>query len=966
MITSRDDVNCRRNARALLELISKEDLLDFPSPFVEDNTDLPVWSGLWRKALVRWSAKFIFNAELSTPPLVQKVPSFLRFTAQELEVGTVANDLALTEQALAQISSASGHEDVEQALFLLREIMQRPNLSPEIFDLEWQNGLEAFFNVLPESANDEDTFALILDTLMMAISHLKLFDDANDYKLYQWLHSVITDQKQAIWKLFKQRCQDYNKAETYDHLLPSLLRFVSSSVLLVAFFSPPVSLAHIILILCNTLDQDNQAEVYQLSSLKLLLDCLVNSMIATHELEPNSVDQAMITVLLKNVTATALSFSSKSYKNKGRSIIQSCSKLINLLVALSKKSCYAIVLPSQEWLITLLRHPDPMVRSIGLHVCIHVSEKIHINDDVAEIALSIIFNRDEVCFVFEQACLLMSQHAGRMNEPAIHHLVKVASSPRIQLNQPLLASICLLLINCLNKQENSDYATVILNELVPVLPSYLSSKDAESEVKANIFKLLFRIALLKAALTQWLLTEAECVSTAIVSLFATEEKLVGDAALFLCFLLHAEHQQSTNVLDALLLVTPDLWNILTFLIDRTLNDTHARIVLALVESFLASALAAGKADSLNLDADHAECFAVWLLDKFPTKCENSLRNKALDTLGLLLSCTQSLREATVKLVVEFISKELKFISVKASDKYFLSVIRLVHNIVLRHKKVQTELLRRGYLIHVIEQWKIRSGRDSEISLLLAMIDFEKNLVTKEKGKEVQHLLKLMIEFLEEKESLIARQTTPIAKDDWTLIQSLHELLLISAPVLEFRRIIAKYKPWSDIAVTWHPIYLKRIMNRQQSSTWNTLRGLRIRLLAGFTIFPEPVLPELLVTKAVGTIVDIGSHSSHHDENVFITLRNLSYYPAYRAILIKVSNVIKFLVRVISQESSDKNTPYDKLALATLIKLGQESPKLKQEIRGYLETWFRRHTFDSTKVSQEYNDLFCKLKKLVGT
>lgn len=964
MIISKDDVNCRRNARALLELLSKEEATNFPTPFVEDSSNAPEWSALWRKALIRWSAKFVFNAELSTPPLVQKVPSFLRFTAQELEVGAVANDLALTEKALALVSNAKGHEDVEEGLFLLREIIQRPNLNPEVFDLGWQEGLEAFFNVLPESTKDENIFALILDTIMIAVSQLKLFDDAPDYNLYQWLHSLITDSTQAIWKLFNQRCQDYNKADTYDHLLPSLLRFVSSTVLLIAVYSQPVSLHHIVQILSSTLDQDSQAEVYQLSSLKLLLDCLVNSTVAAYELDPSSVDQAMIAGLLKNTTATTLSFSSKSYKNKGRSIIQSCSKLINLLVALSKKSCYGTALPSQEWLMTLLRHPDPVVKSIGLHVCTHVSEKVHINDDVAEIALSILFNLDETCFVFEQACLLVSQHAGRMNESAVHHLVKVASTPRIQLNQTLVSAICLLLTNCLNKQDSLGHSTIILNGFVPVIPSYLSSKDADTETKANMFTLLIRVALLQPALTQWLITDTSCVSAAIVSLFATEEKLVSEAALLLCYLLHAERQRSSNVLDALLLVTPDLWGVLTFLSERTFDSAPSRIAMAFVESLLVNALSAEKASSLNLDAKHVECFTKFVLDNSPVKAECSLRCKALEALGLLFFCSPDLTEDTVKLALGFISKELKLVSLKTSEKYLLSLIRLVHNFVLPHKKVHSGFLQRGCLVYIIEQWKIRSSRDTETPLLLAIIDLQKALASDEKAKEVQQLLKLMIEFLEEKESLVARQTTPIANNDWILIKTLHELLLVSAPALEFRREIAKYKFLNDFAVTWHPIYLKRIMNRQQNATWSTLRGLRMRLLAGFTIFTEPVLPELLETKAVETIVDVGSYCSNPDDNVLVILRNISYHSAYRGTLIKASNVIPFLVRVISSDSSCVKQACHELALATLITLCCESPKLRQETRSSTEGWLRRHKFDQSKVSQEYSDLYCKFKNLM--
>ena len=168
-------------------------------------------------------------------------------------------------------------------------------------------------------------------------------------------------------------------------------------------------------------------------------------------------------------------------------------------------------------------------------------------DDVTEVVLSFLFNADENCSVIEQACLLLSQHPARMTDQAIRQVVLIASSPRVRLNKPFLRALIHLLINCTHVQSASVHITAIVNELIPVLPAILNETDTSSGVKASVLCLLFRIALLQPTVAIWLLNQFECVTTAVESLFSDNENLVGEAAIFITYLLQTEGVLSNKV-----------------------------------------------------------------------------------------------------------------------------------------------------------------------------------------------------------------------------------------------------------------------------------------------------------------------------------------------------------------------------------------------------------------------------------
>lgn len=66
------------------------------------------------------------------------------------------------------------------------------------------------------------------------------------------------------------------------------------------------------------------------------------------------------------------------------------------------------------------------------------------------------------------------------------------------------------------------------------------------------------------------------------------------------------------------------------------------------------------------------------------------------------------------------------------------------------------------------------------------------LVGRETSREALHLFRLMVDYLEDRETAMSRQLTPITEDEWLLISTLHEMLLQSVLSLECRRVLAKY------------------------------------------------------------------------------------------------------------------------------------------------------------------------------
>ena len=961
---TRDDVICRRHSVALLQKLSAVESSPPPRIEFQDRIDTAGWAEMWSKAVVRWSAKFIFNAELSSPPLVQSIPSFLKLTPAEIELGTAANDCALTEKALNRIANAGDHQDVDQALSLLREVLQRASLLPEVFNLEWGESLETFFNVLPESSKDEEVLSAILDMLMLGIRQLERIDNVEDSFFFEWLHSVAVNENHIFWVLFKDRVQHYNKPEMgSDRLLSSLIRFVSSTLRLLGSHPCSGSLSHLLGILSKIFEEDNQSQVYQLNSLKLILDCTVHTAAAVLKWAPVAISQSVLSNLIKYASATLASFSSKSHNSKGKSVIQSCSQLIQLSILLSQFcGSGSVPLPTQDWLMDLLQHPDPIVKTAGIDTCAQISRNIHISDEIAETVLSILFDADENCTVLEHACLLLSQHPARMTDQAVRQIVYLASSSRARLNQTLLESFLELLINCTHIQSSLTHITSIINDLLPVLPSILNDKETELDVKAAVFCLLSRLALVESKVAIWLLGEFECIATAVQSILSEQENLVGEAALFLTFLLQTEGEQSNKVFLIVLQSVPQLWNVFSFLIDRTLVNPAVKRVLFFIQAVLTSAIKADQ--SLQLDPVYVEYFCKWILPNLPAKLDNTLRHSVLQVLGLLLLSCLTPTSDSIKQAAEFIYKEFHLSSSHCSDKYVAVLIRLAHNFVIKHSGAEQELLQRGIMTPLIEIWKTRSCRETTGDFLLCMVNFEKLLVGQEKLKEVRLLLKMMMEYLEEKETVVARQSTPVTEEDWKMIESIHELLLASVSSLECRRILAKYKYWNSLAQTWHPIYLKRIINRQQNSTLITLINLRACLLSAMTVNSEPSLPDLMDCKVAQTLVDMVSQAYGAEKHALSILRNMAFHNVYKSYLLSASNVLPLFVRLLTVQQPKGDATQSIMAVTALISLASNNQRVKSEIRSMTEAWFQRNPIIVNNDMSQFQQFCLNLQKLI--
>ena len=411
---TREDIVVRRHCIALLRLLCKEfDGATVAITRTHKITYPQDWPEYWSQGVIRWSAKFVFNAELSrTPPLIQSVPQFLKMTAAEQEYGMAANEYALMERALSNISNAKEHRDVEYGLSLLREILLRPDLPIEVFDLSWKESFETYFCVLPESSKDELVFASILETLLLSL--FQLDESAANSRLSQWLFDLITDEKHFFWTLFQEQCNQYNQGSGCERLWLSLLQFLCSTVHMIANTRPVSSLTHILRHLNKTLEQDNQSMVYQLNSLKLILDCLIETSSAIYSSSVPLVEHPLLVSLFRYTNTTIVSFGSdRSQSNKGRSIVRCCSLLLSLLSSLSKisgKEQSNLIELSSQSLMILLQYSEPVVKSSGLSICSKLFIESHIPDEISELAVGFLFDSDENCMVIRLSVCLNFVH----------------------------------------------------------------------------------------------------------------------------------------------------------------------------------------------------------------------------------------------------------------------------------------------------------------------------------------------------------------------------------------------------------------------------------------------------------------------------------------------------------------------------------------------------------------------------
>ncbi len=413
---------------------------------------------------------------------------------------------------------------------------------------------------------------------------------------------------------------------------------------------------------------------------------------------------------------------------------------------------------------------------------------------------------------------------------------------------------------------------------------------------------------------------------------------------------------------------------MSYLTNRKLTDLVARHLLLFLQTFLVLALNNETTiDCLQLDSTRIETFCRWLLPNLPVRTDDSLRQSGLQVLGiLLLCCSANLTVDTIRITTEFITKELQLTVLHDGGnrdvKSISCLIHLAQNLILNHPEAEKELLNRGVLTPLLELWKRNKkciGGSASVQLLRDMIAFEKLLVGRDTVKEVHILLKSMIDHLEEKEAVLSRQSTPINEEDWDLVESLHQLFLASVPSLECRRLLAKYKCWSHLAEMWHPVYLKRIINRQHHFVLASLNAQRSRLLVSLTMHAEPILPELLESAAVQTLVDLAAQTPI-DRQALLILRNMAFHSGYKNVLLTTSSVLPFFVRLLTSSSDEE---VSMLAVSALISLASNNQRVKSEVRSMTDAWFQRNPpvvsgCKNVKFGYNLSELCLMLQKLV--
>ena len=885
----------------------------------------------------------------------------LRMSGADLSRAKAANDIVLMEEGLAAISSVHSHSQLEVILSMLREVILRPGvIGVEILDLDWRKSFQQFFRVLPESESDQLVFADILHTLVLCVTRNWNHNDRNEEtELFQWIFYVLMKRSHPFWVLFDDQCILRNR------LWPSLLRFVSTISRLAATSSScnSGSLNHVIRMLSKALDREAEAEVYELSSLKLILDCLVHTTAASIRLKDGP-EVAVIQKLVPKVTGIIVSFGSqKNGSQKGRCVVQSCAQLMcnmmNLVPVLS-------IPPNWKWLLLLLQYPDPIVRTSGLQCCL-ITENPELINHIKEVVVDILENPEDVSFVLHQSALLLSQHPHLISSRVLDQVCRIMTGSSIQHNQPLLEALLKLLTSSLSIKE---LVPVIVEDIIPVLPPIWASGACHPEVKAGVAVLLTRAVLVYPELLSWLLKHPECVSTFAECLLSPHRKLVESSAFYLALLLNSgEHP--VHVIHSTLRSSPNLQNVLSLI--RTYPDVPSCTSLLLfLQSFLI--VASGCPDlSFQLQPDQVALFARWLLPNLPTGSGDPLRKNSIQLLGLVLLFCRETEAETVESVCDFLVKEIKF------DQKSVVPIEVAHNLILYNGGCETRLLPA-----MIDSWKVNSRATPEsTNILKHLINFLK-LTVVGSGRDSVIFLKLIADYLEEKESNL----NP-TKINWDLLLLIYDLFLVAVESLECRRIMVKLQCWSTLAHTWHPMHFKKIIDRKQYSISVRITARRATLLSALTVHAEPFLPELTDSNVVRTLMDVAKARANPNvaKSALEILRNMSFTVGYRNALL-TNHVVPFWVDFIihsnrhlaveskhitpathqvaqndnkCSRSSDETLT---MAISSLISLAANNMRVKSEIRSLTEAWFQHNPPRIAQPATHFSHLYPILRKLI--
>ena len=200
-------------------------------------------------------------------------------------------------------------------------------------------------------------------------------------------------------------------------------------------------------------------------------------------------------------------------------------------------------------------------------------------------------------------------------------------------------------------------------------------------------------------------------------------------------------ESSFQVLKIILQTETSFSNLLDFLAEQKLENSIADCVLIFIHTVLESAWYAECMAVLQLDPKRVEHFCSWLLDNLPAKTENSLRNSAIQVLGMILFSCPSLTAESIKIIAEFVVKELQLSTTSfCTDASLESLVGLAYNFVVRHRDANRQLIRRGIFLPLIDLWKNKSRRDVSASLLINMIEFE----VKKKSSLI-HIVKIIFQ-----------------------------------------------------------------------------------------------------------------------------------------------------------------------------------------------------------------------------
>ena len=955
-ILNRNDVLACRRCSSLLQQLTKNTDSGGTSPAdptAEDESNQPPLSALvklWNSGCVQSSAKFILNASASTLA-GGSLPAELKMSASDLRTAKAANDLVLAAETLALISECGSHAQLGRVLRDLQQILLRRGISRRILTLDWRTPLATFFRLLPQTPHDEAILTLVLRTVTMAC---ELYDDsagadppppAPKCGLIPWLTDIVQKESNVFWVLFS----DVAGARRSSELWSAIVNFVGR-VAQILFRSSSGggggSLNHVLDRLRCSIEAEDSAPTYDLNSLKSLLDCarhVTAAMLRRLPVAASVTSSGTIPALLEHVTRTVVSFPPESSSNKGRSIVRSCSQVIcQLLALLHPHSAVRIV--THDWLLRLLRHPDPGVKLAALHsyTLIITAEgappesTIELTEAIADLVL----DPEQAVCVIRNACIALGQTPHRISKPVLAAICAYVADERLHrriqdlANGGIMTPLCRLLANILASSAASagsdDWSLdMIANNALPHLVAMLDRRGRNAGADSAgvvagagaVSDVVARVCLLHSSVAEWFAKQVPSVQALCRMMDSAPGSDDSATAGSCCFLLSIVLSYSGG--SAALMQSPP-WHLLRRIPEWSCADTESanRILLFFKMLLVRSIIPAG---GEGAPAATVTSFVDWLAEDFTF--DAPARRNGLRVLELLVAAAGSVTpHAEARISGDLILRQLKSWRRIAADEDLCSILRLANNLLaagVGRRRLLPELP-----AILAELLKLRPALAKEVLLV------ERALIVSaaagaESNPDLRSLFKMTLRMLHPPSS-----PAPESRNEEDLLTLGHRVLVAATRSPELRCLLAKCRPvWGGcgrLAESWRSsVRKKRCGTRPEP---NPSARQQLMLLSRMTEHQEPILP--LDPELVETVAEIGLSC---DGDALDVMRNMAFLSHHQNAILS-NKGLEFFCAVLTDAGAltpptpEKGFRRRMAAVAALLALAPNNHRVKMQLK----------------------------------